>query len=76
MTTRPDLSDRHPGVRDLMRHFEFGHLPEGPLRATSAMCSDLAWGMVMTLPDSPQLTNGLWDLLRAKDCFVRAALPR
>lgn len=76
MTQRPDLSDRHPAVRDLMRYFEFGHLPEGPLRTTSAMCADLAWGMVLALPDSPQLTNGLWDLLRAKDCFVRAALPR
>lgn len=73
---RPDLSGRNPAVREVMRYFEFEHLAAGPLRDTSERCADLAWDMVASLGDCPMLTTGLNDLLRAKDAFVRAALPR
>lgn len=68
--------DRHPAVRDIARYFEYEHLPEGVLRATSEQCATLAQRMIEQLPDCPMLTRGLDNLLAAKDCFVRAALPR
>lgn len=68
------LDGRHPGTVQIAQHFSYGHLPEGKLRTTSAQCSDLAFAMIATLPDGPELTAGLRKLLEAKDCFVRAAL--
>lgn len=67
------VQDRHPGVRDVARWFQFQHLPED-VQLVSRACCQLAYTMIATLPDSPQLTHGLHDLLRAKDAFVRAAL--
>lgn len=64
---------RHPGTTHLLRFFEFDHLPPN-LRAVSQPCASLAEGMVVALPDGPELTAGLRKLLEAKDCFVRAAL--
>lgn len=62
------------GVRAILRHFRADHLPPH-LRVVSQPCGDLAWAMVARLPvHDPQLLLGLTDLLRAKDCFVRAAL--
>lgn len=69
-------ADRHPAVKDIARYFDFDHLPEGRLRATSEACAMLAQQMIEGLPDCPMLTRGLDNLLTAKDCFVRAALPR
>lgn len=69
-----DLTNRHPGTRQLYRYFDYSHLPAGPLRETSAMCALLAGQMVDVLPDGPELTAGLRKLLEAKDCFVRQAL--
>jgi hypothetical protein len=66
--------DVHPAVADKLRYFAFGHLPDGPLRNTSAACAQLAERMVQDLPGNAQLTIGLQKLLEAKDCFVRAAL--
>lgn len=54
--------------------FTFDHLPEGPMRETSAKCYYLAQEMIAELPDSAELTAGLRKLLEAKDCFVRASL--
>ncbi len=65
---------RHPSVREVAGYFSWAHLPKGPLREASKACGQLAWTMIASLPDTPQLTLGLHDLLRAKDCFVRAAL--
>lgn len=70
----PDLTDRHPATKQIVRYFAFGHLPEGPLRDTSAACHSLMASMVASLPDGPELTTGLRKLLEAKDCFVRQAL--
>lgn len=65
---------RHPAVTALLRHFDYRHLPDGPMH-TSRRCHDLAYRMVATLPDDPELTAGLRKLLEAEDCFVRAARP-
>lgn len=65
---------RHPAIAALLRWFEHDHLPEGPLRDTSARVADLAHRLVDDLPDGPELTTGLRKLLEAKDCFVRASM--
>lgn len=72
---RPDLTNRHPSVRQVAQFFTFEHLPEH-LRGVSRDCAELADRMVERLDDGPELTAGLRKLLEAKDCFVRAALDR
>lgn len=67
------LDGRHPGVREVAKHFEFDHLP-ADLKAISARVSVLMGEMLDSLPDSPELTVGLRKLLEAKDCFVRCAV--
>lgn len=64
----------HPATAQVLRWFAYTHLPEGPLRETSAECATLAMQMAETLPPGPELTAGLRKLLEAKDCFVRCAL--
>lgn len=63
---------RHPGTRHIMQYFTYGHLAKSEMQAVSAACGQLAEQMVATLPDSPELTEGLRKLLEAKDCLVRA----
>lgn len=65
----------HPATAAILRHFRHEHLPEGLMRDTSAACARLAHQMAATLPQDPEVTAGLRDLLKAKDAFVRAALP-
>lgn len=64
----------HPSVQQVLRYFEYDHLPTGVLRDTSmkfcVLAVDLAWQL-----QGPELTIGLRKLLEAKDCCVRAALP-
>lgn len=69
-----DLAERHPAVREIAQFFDYGHLPPGPLRDTSHACHNLAVEMLTSLPDGPELTFGLRQLLLAKDAFVRQAL--
>jgi hypothetical protein len=59
----------------IMRYFTYSHLPEGPLRAVSEACADLAGHCDRNLPDGAEKSAGLRKLLEAKDCLVRAALP-
>lgn len=66
--------DRHPGTKHFEPLFSYGHLPEGPIRQASGMCAGLAYEMVASLPDGPELSAGLRKLLEAKDCFVRSAV--
>lgn len=67
----------HPATDQVMRYFDYRHLPDGPLRDTSQACWALASDMVRNLPDGgAELTAGLRKLLEAKDCFVRASLPK
>jgi hypothetical protein len=70
---RPDLTDRHPGTRQVMQWFESANLPE-PQQTVALYASHLADAMVRELADGAELTAGLRKLLEAKDCFVRASL--
>jgi hypothetical protein len=72
---RDTLAKRHPATQQLARWFAYDHLKPGTLaRLTSMNCAGLAEGLLLTIPDGPELTAGLRKLLEAKDCFVRAAL--
>ncbi len=59
---------------NLIRYFNFGHLPEGKLRDTSAKFHHLAVDIDGSLPDGPEKTVALRKLLESKDAAVRAAL--
>lgn len=69
VTTKPDGTLRHPATAGVLKHFRYAHLPEH-LQAVSRPCGELAFA----LPEGPDLTCGLRDLLTAKDNFVRARL--
>lgn len=69
----PNLRAPHPAVVDVLRYFDYGHLP-AHLQAFSRPLHHLAHAMVGQL-NGPQLTIGLHKQLEAKDAFVRAALP-
>lgn len=64
-----------PELRDLLAQFEYGHLPEH-LKRVSLHFHAVAHVMAHQLPDGAQLRQGLWDLLRSKDCMVRAAVAK
>lgn len=74
LTHKPDGTPRHQSVAGVLKHFRFEHLPPH-LQAISRPCAELAVAMADTLPENPDLTCGLRDLLTAKDNFVRANLP-
>ena len=65
----------HPNIQQLLRYFEYQHLPER-LQQISKRFHDLAWALVDEVPESPEVTVMIRKLLEAKDCAVRAALPR
>lgn len=68
----------HPSTQALLDFFAYGHLPEH-LAKVSAPFGDLAERMAEDLADSDypaEVTVGLRKLLEAKDCFVRASLPK
>ena len=68
--------NRHPSVGQVARWFDHDHLTGAP-HQVSARCAQLASDILNEIPDdNPELTAGLRKLLEAKDCFVRAALPR
>ena len=69
----PVPMERHPSTLRLLSYFAYSHLPT-ELQAVSYGCCELAYSMVEKLPDGPELTVGLRQLLMAKDTFVRAAL--
>jgi len=56
-----------------LRFFESEHLPEH-LRVVSQQFEVLAHAMAYGLPRGPEVTQCLRDLLRAKDCAVRAVV--
>lgn len=64
----------HPSVRDILRHFEYEHLPLA-LQNWSKPFHELAHTLAGSL-DGPELTVALRKLLESKDAAVRAALPR
>ena len=71
--TKPDGTPRHPSIAGVLKHFRYAHLPEH-LQAISRPFGQLAFLMADTLPENPDLTCGLRDLLAAKDNCVRAKL--
>jgi hypothetical protein len=71
---KPNGDARHPSVAGVLKHFRYEHLPVH-LQAISKPCGEMAVAMANNLPENPDLTCGLRDLLTAKDNFVRALLP-
>jgi hypothetical protein len=71
------MGQLHPAAADLLRYFDYAHLPPH-LQRVSMPAADLAERMCDELGDhgGAELTAGLRKLLEAKDCFVRAALPK
>lgn len=61
-------------INAVMRYFQYDHLPEGPLRQTSKMFSELAHALEANLPHAHALEVSLDRLLEAKDAAVRSAL--
>lgn len=72
--SEPGFPTLHPAVVESLRFFRYEHLPEH-LQEISRPFYVLAHDMAARL-SGPQLTNGLQRLLEAKDCMVRAAVPR
>lgn len=58
----------------ILEFFQYNHLPEGPLRSTSALFNTLAWKIAKTLPRNAETSTALRKLLEGKDAAVRAAL--
>jgi hypothetical protein len=74
LMNKADGGPRHSAIAAVMKHFRYDHLPEH-LQAVSRPVAELAIAMADTLPENPDLTCGLRELLAAKDNFVRARLP-
>ena len=68
-------SGRRDPIAEMLRYFAYQHLPSH-LQKVSQPIAELAETMAATLPPGPEVTVGLRKLLEAKDCSVRAALPR
>lgn len=66
----------HPAVVEIAQYFDTSHLTDPDARQASMVCARTAQEMIMRLPEGPEKTAGLRKLLEAKDCFVRAALPK
>jgi hypothetical protein len=64
---------RNSSTLHVYEFFAWGHLP-GHLAEVSRPFWNLAFHLIYTLEDSPELTAALRKLLEAKDCAVRAAL--
>lgn len=63
----------HPSIYSMLKSFDYGHLPEGKIRDTSARFAELANELAHALPSSADLTYGLRKLWEAKNAFVYAA---
>lgn len=67
---------RLEGAFPILAFFQYAHLPER-LQAVSRPFAHLAYTMALTGEGRPaEAAAGLRKLLEAKDCFVRASLPR
>ena len=73
LSNKADGTSRHPSIAGVLKHFRYSHLPPH-LQEVSKLCCTLAVHMADSLPENPDLTCGLRDLLAAKDNFVRAKL--
>jgi hypothetical protein len=59
---------------EILRYFEYAHLPPGIMMDTSKSFHALAQRVVSTLPSSVERSAALRHLLEGKDCAVRAAM--
>ncbi len=64
----------HPSTAAILRYFDYSHLPPDLAAVSEPFCV-LARDLARRF-DGPELTAGLRKLLEAKDCMVRAALPK
>lgn len=69
------IEDHHPATQQLLRFFEWEHLPKGPLQNQSMRFQGLARSVLYDTPPGPEVTTCLRKLLESKDCAVRALLP-
>lgn len=65
-----------PFREDIMEYFEYGHLPEGPMREMSRMFCQLAEHVHHVAPRNAERSTALRKLLEGKDAAVRAVKPR
>lgn len=70
-----NMENRHPSVQALVKYFDWEHLPPH-LQAPSKLVAELLEEILDIVPENPELTAGIRKLLEAKDCFVRAYLPK
>lgn len=64
----------HPAIKEILRFFEFNHLP-GDLQMVSQQFHSTAHWIANNVPDCAEKTVALRKLLEAKDAAVRATLP-
>lgn len=57
----------------IMQFFAYQHLPEHMREASRRVCEVAEWA-VANLPRNAERTAGLRELLKAKDCLVRALI--
>ena len=68
----------HPSTEEVLKYFDYDHLPTGRLQQVSVEFKILADKLVQNEGwnlSGPELTMALRKLLEAKDWAVRAALP-
>jgi hypothetical protein len=59
----------------ILRYFDYKHLPVELQEVSHRFFTTAHW-IESYLPDGPEKSAGLRKLLEAKDCIVRASLPR
>jgi len=64
----------HPAIVNVLEFFSYQHLQQFEMREISREFHDLAWKLARLAPDDSQTMAALHDLLRAKDCGVRAVM--
>lgn len=64
----------HPSIQGMLKSFSYEHLPEGRIRDTSWLFSELAHNLAEDIPSSAHVTHGLRELWAAKNTFVYAVV--
>lgn len=69
----PGTLPQPPGTPDIMRYFNYSHLPHSLAMISKPFC-ELAWWIYDELQDGPEKSVALRKLLEAKDAAVRTAV--
>lgn len=64
------FAGRHPATTHLLKFLNYDGLRES-LQPIGRSFYLLAHGLVMALPDDPELTAGLRKLMEARNCMIR-----